>query len=479
MPMLSNARVDHEDARTRPRQRLAFILGTIAYTGLLQLAYVEVISPVWEYLGYTYISPAPTLWIASFVLAIAPALWIPVRLTRPSQWLYLYLYLSLYIPLCFVPLFRGAFEGVTRNRPEYLLGMALVCFAALGLIYRFPLMSIRFHSVSPTDFWLLVGTILVAAYVLVFWSFGGSMQLVMGSESVREQRFLGRDIIGASAFPLLVGYSLNLAGHSVNPFLMAYGLWTRRTLIFAAGLAGQVFLYSTTAARGYLATIPMVILLLTVLGQKRWSVSVFSVWLFVALILMVTVSPLVCSGDAQLEISWAAYRTFFSPALLTEVYYDLFSESPQTGFSHIRGLGWLADNPYPDRSIGQVVGDSMGSSESNANANLWADGFASLGFTGMFIATAFAAFVFHLADSASEHVDVGMATAALSCHALSLIDLPIFTAFLGGGLGLSIVLTCLAPRPVKRANSTGAAEVVRSTVAGAPRTDPRGDCVAW
>src|SRR5271165_4808240 len=88
-------------------RRIGFMLCAALYVALLQIAYIVTIVPDWSYAGFVFGKPPMLTWLAVTIMAVAPAIWIPVRLSRPSQWLYLYLYMAVFVPSCFVPLFRN------------------------------------------------------------------------------------------------------------------------------------------------------------------------------------------------------------------------------------------------------------------------------------------------------------------------------------------------------------------------------------
>ena len=71
----------------------------------------------------------------------------------------------------------------------------------------------------------------------------------------------------------------------------------------------------------------------------------------------------------------------------------------------------------------------------------------------MFIVTVLLGAVFHLLDSIAEKIDIRLAILVIGVQVLNIGDLPVFTAFLGGGLGFAILLIFLLPVPQKRVPS--------------------------
>jgi hypothetical protein len=291
-------------------------------------------------------------------------------------------------------------------------------------------------------FWLVISGATIGAYAAVYRVFGASLRV---TADVVTQRLLARDTFASASNNAILGYALNWPSYVVNPLLIAVGLWYRRRSVVAVGLAGQVFAYAVNAARGPLATVPVSIMLWWTLRQRR--VPYGTLWMaFFALIAGGALVGQQIGRFVAVAASWVFLRTFVMTGYITGIYYDYFRHSPTTMFSHIRGLGWLGHNPY-GTSLGFVIGESLGQPDNNANANLWADGFASYGLLGMIFVTVLAAVLFHLIDSALADTDSRFAATALGAQAMNLADLPIFTTFLGGGLGLVALLIYLMPAP--------------------------------
>src|ERR1039458_8906840 len=428
----------HRSSRWTPSsRRLAFIAASAAYIAVLNWSYIAVISPIWSYTGLTYSPPAVFEWLLFSAIALAPALWIPIHLTRPSQWIYLYLYIAVHVPCCIVPLLRSGSSMGLGGPLGPLVWSLLGCMAALGLVYRIPLRAIRPIPVSPTTFWIGMILFLLGSNALLFANYRNILNFVP-SLDVRAQRMAGREVLGAMRVPLLSGYSMTLCAYSINPFLMAYGILTRKRWLVVIAITGQCFLYSCAANRAILAIIPLVFLLYYGTRYRRSFGT--------ACMLIITTGTLAGTivslkrGTVAIEVTGVLLRTLIAPAHATHMYYDYFLVQPQTNFSHISGLGWLARNPYPDTSLGMVIGAATGHPENNANANLWADGFASAGFFGMAVVTLLAGAAFYAFDAACCGVDLRLALLASCAHGLNLADLPIFTLVLSWGMLFSALL---------------------------------------
>jgi hypothetical protein len=430
---------------SRAWHRPAFVGCTLLYIVGLQWAYVAVVTRIWAYAGYTFSAPPLGYWITFSLVALTPSLWIRTSLSRPSQWLYLYLYAVVFIPTCLIPLLRAGSIPEDPSELVPLIATMFACMATLGLTYRLPLVRIPRIRLPRPAFWALLIGATAAAYLVVYRVFGASLSL---TGDVLPQRLLGRETYASASSTTLLGYALNWPSYVINPLLLAVGLWYRRRAAFTLGVGGQVFAYSVNAVRGALATIPVALVLWISLRQRRVPFAIF--WMgFFALIVAGSVGAQWAGRTIQLTASWVLLRAFVGLGYITGVYYDFFRHSPQTMFAHIRGLGWLGHNPYAGTGLGFVIGQSLGQPTNNANANLFADGFASYGLLGMVLVTVITAAAFHMIDSALAKTDSRFATTAVGVQAMNLADLPIFTTLLGGGLGLVTFLIYLVPQATR------------------------------
>src|SRR5260370_19953802 len=89
------------------KQRALLVSAISAYVALFQWMYENYLYPSWGYFGFHF-EPPPWPYLAlAWVLSVTPSLWMPMRLTRPSQLAYWVLYITVFIPSMFVPLYAG------------------------------------------------------------------------------------------------------------------------------------------------------------------------------------------------------------------------------------------------------------------------------------------------------------------------------------------------------------------------------------
>ena len=124
-------------------------------------------------------------------------------------------------------------------------------------------------------------------------------------------------------------------------------------------------------------------------------------------------------------------------------YYDYFSNNGFTFYTHIGPINALTSAyPYGEYSLGQTIGlYYSGSSDVNYNANFWAsDGFAAMGVLGIPVVTAVMVAVFYAINRIASGYSPRFVELWLSGFWLALLNVPLTTALLSGGGGLTLFL---------------------------------------
>ena len=138
-------------ARASLRQRGFVILGILAFIALYQWAYVHWLSPAFAYYGFEYY-PVPGRYLAlAWACSVLPAVWMPLRIARPSQLAYWVLYLTVFIPSMYIPFFVQLNE---RADVAWLVVTLCMGMAISGLGYLCPLHKFKPISVRRPAFWL-------------------------------------------------------------------------------------------------------------------------------------------------------------------------------------------------------------------------------------------------------------------------------------------------------------------------------------
>ena len=233
------------ETASRWRHRPLLVLGVCVFVALYRWAYLHFVFPTYNNYGFDY-QPAPRVYtVLAWLFAILPSLWMPAKLTRPSQLAYWVLYLTVAIPSIMVPLLVGL------NPPQEILPlMAAMCAGVgiLGLGYLFRLHSFRFPKISSTAFWTGFAILAAVCTLMIVVFFWGNMHLV----SFAEIYDLRND---AQDRGFVMNYALMWSYGAIYPFLIAWGLYFRKRLLFLLGSLGQVLVYCSFGTKASLLSI--------------------------------------------------------------------------------------------------------------------------------------------------------------------------------------------------------------------------------
>lgn len=423
-------------------RRLLLVAGVFGYIACFQWIYVNYLYPFWGYFGFDYNPPGTSYSVLAWLLSLIPGLWMPLKLSRPSQFAYWVLYIAVFIPSMFVPLCAG------WNRPTEILPLMLVLFAGFAVAggsYLLPLFRFRFSGIPRQWFWK--GFLGLAA-ALTLWMavvFRHHAQIV-SFEDIYDVRDAANDVAEGSQ----VNYAFMLLTGAINPFLMGCGLFRKRMPLFLAGAAGQLLVYAIGGTKGSIMSIFFIAAIALLLKVGRAAFGLKMAFSALALSGLACLSYVASGYDPGPLLSIALFvvlmRTLSINGLLTAQYFDFFQHNPLTYFSHIKGVNWIHAYPY-QYSLGQEIGLAYaGTSDLDASAHFWAtDGIGGLGLPGVLLMSVFCALVFWVLDSASQRHDPRFAALVTAYAAYNIANISLFTSLLSGGLILLMVLLYLMP----------------------------------
>jgi hypothetical protein len=425
-------------------QRMLLVAGISGYVALFQWMYENYLYPNWDYFGFHYEPPPLPFLVLAWALSVTPSLWMPMKLTRPSQLAYWVLYITVLIPSMFVPFYVGL-----ESPAEISLLMAALYagFAIIGGCYTVPLLRLDPAGISQRAFWKGFG---LSAGALAIWMivvFRGHMQF-LSFNNIYDLRDVQNDLSEGT----LVNYAFMLLTGAFNPLLMGFGLFYRRKWLFLAGVLGQLLVYSVGGTKGSILSIAFIsgFYVLFRVGRQPFALKLVTGTL--ALVGGLCWSYALAGYDPEpLQMHWVALfvvlmRTFSSNGLMTAWYYDFFQSNPHTFYSHVRGVNWFVHYPYersPALEIGSVY---MGGNDPDPTAHFWAtDGIGALGLPGVLLISAFCALVFWVLDSAAQKHDPRLAALVTCYAAYNIANISIFTSLYSGGLTILILALYLMP----------------------------------
>lgn len=431
------------------------MLFCVLFVAALQVTYFNMDAPSFKFMGLRIKELEPFWYVASFLMAALPSVWMPIRLERPSQVAYWILYLTVIVPVMWIPL-----HTLTRPPQEYFLfsGTLLVCFFLLGLSFRLPRWNVpRPRGVSDeTFFWALFA--MVAGMSLVLWASNG-FSLDLGLRNIYDRRRAARESIPMGS---VLSYVKGNLASAVQPFAFAVGLarksWVMIGLSVAAGIIGFSVDGSKTSA-----AIPFFLLALYPLMTKfRATFGVIVSAMAIAAVLG-AFAIWSASNNPWIPVV-STWRIFDVKGLLTGYYWDYFGTNGHTylGDGFLKGF---VDYPYNYAASQQIGLVYFGSPQTNSNSNFWSSAFGDFGYLGMLIVTVVLGMIFRFIDSMS--VNRGFLIPAFLCSFLGmkLSDVALDTSILSHGTLMVLILLYFLP-PQKESDQNERAKSVMPV--GAP-----------
>jgi hypothetical protein len=435
----------------RPVGRVTVVFVAVGLLGLtMNWISANLVAPIFSYLGYSYV-PAPwqTLLVVT-LLTTAVALSLPRVLVRPSHVVLWTIFVVCVSPTMIMSISTGYVSDTAAIALSATVGAA---FALVSLATPRGATA-PVARVDPSDDVLVIGARRIDRGTLTWWVCGTSSLVTYGLMAATvgiHLRFVALDDIyevradysadvGTGG---VLGYLLTGQAYVINPLVLARGIFRRRPSLVVLALAGQFLLYSSTGFKAVLFSFIAVLgMALLFRGTKPTRSLAF---LGAPLVIMVVSAV---ADEVQGGITWTSVftrRFMLTPGLLSSVYVDYFSDNPVARYGYSFLSPWVEypyDLPPPKRISDYLVPGSVG----YANANLFADGFANLGWVGIFVAAA-ALFVWlRFLDGASRGLPMRVAAMAVVMPSIMLSNTSIFTAMLSHGLLMGTLILLIAPR---------------------------------
>jgi hypothetical protein len=415
---------------TAARLRLWLAILCAAYYGVLRWSYIRIECVEREYYGFRHVQLPLVADLAIAAMALAPALWLRPRLTRPSDVCLWVLYLTVHVPAVFIP-----YYVLDREWTSILPLSAALCasMAVLGWYGRLPITPFRGVRLSPRSVHtIIVGASLVVTLLVILIS--GGLQFDLSLENVYERRLDARLTVQSGG---LTAYALAALSGSIAPLCIILGL-TRRSLLFlGVGVVGSFSLFSFAGTK---ADLLAPLFLLGIYLLVRYQSGSFGI------AIVASVTGLVVASVLQVELldrndlaAVIVSREMHIPGLLTSYYWDFFSEHPKVLFAD-GFLRWLWASPY-DLPTARLIGDIyFWGADTNANANLWASAYANLGYPGLAITTFALGFLLRIIDRLAATGEAVLIATMCGFFGIIWSNAALETSLLSNGVAVTIGL---------------------------------------
>jgi hypothetical protein len=429
-------------------RRVVVVCATVAVLGVTtDWIAANLVAPLFSYNGFTHVDASWQVRVVVTALTAAVALALPAVVCRPSHVVLWTIFVVCVAPTMLMSPSTGYLPTDTALALSAAVGVsfALVCIAtprapappAVGGVDRIPFGARGIDRGALT--WTVCGVYSAATYGVMVATVGLQVRF-LALDDIYDVRAEYAADVGTGG---TLGYLLTGQAYVINPLVLARGLARRRPSLVAAAVVGQFLLYSSTGFKAVLFSF-VAVLGMAVLFRGRSARG--STPLLVAPILIMIVSAV--ADEVQGGITWTSVftrRFMLTPGLLSSVYVQYFSDNPvaEYGYSFLRAwVDYPYDLPPPKRIADFLVPGSSG----YANANLFADGFANLGWAGIPVAAAALLLWLRGLDLAARGLPLRVAAMAVVMPSIMLSNTSIFTAMLSHGLLVGTIVLAIAPR---------------------------------
>ncbi|WP_159274041.1 hypothetical protein [Variovorax boronicumulans] len=437
---LKNSLVHSRRHRARDFPYFRVLILALLFRAILDVGYVGFVVPIFGYDGFVY-EMAPLRYAIS-LLAIGIAIWC-LMVSRKSVLIYVY-----YIVFLLVILPATTFYALGgANQYSFFANLIVYC----ALVFFLPrhkgeeLKNDLKMAVDRRVIYTSIAFILFCAGFLLISS-GGNF--VLGFEDVYEFRAENTQVG-------IFAYFTNWATKLVAPFLLASAIVRGGMMRIGLALMVIFLLYALTGHKSVLAPIGLCAIAYFFNGGKSGGSRNAGVnpGFFLAstgalLAFTVLIYATYVIYENVLFPSVFFRRTYFTPAFLNSVYFEMFSRQGFVYWSN-SFLSPFIDYPYAD-TITHEVGAYLGRDGMGANTGFVASGFMQAGYLGVAIYFIAVASLNYFVARFGSRVNPVIFNSILFMPYLTLFsssDLP--TTILTHGLGLAAILLAVLSKKVK------------------------------
>ena len=414
------------------RSRVYFVFLVLLYRALLDLLYYVWISPYFSYAGLV-LEINTTFYIAlSYILLILSASIVPIKTRRPSEFIIGFLYLVSYVPLTSLVAFGGFSESA-------FLWLSLMFVLLLLLFHRSPRATSSISFGKEGEFLILVVFgFFVSATLALLLKYGFKLP-----STILDVYGIRSEYKASLSGDRLIAYILPWLAYIIIPFIVAWSLINRKVLVLFTAILGQLYIFAIAGLKGQFFALFFIIWLL--IGVHYFKQRLLH-YMTASLISLLTISNIIDGLFKEPTMTDLLRRLFFVPAQLYCYYYDFFGKNAHTYLSQSSIFGWFLHYPY-DLPIPNLIGDVYFlKPETTANANLWADSYASFGVIGMFIFSILLWLTAVVIDRVSWGKNDYLVYTLLAMPTYSLTNSSLQITMLTHGALLSIFLILLLPK---------------------------------
>lgn len=408
------------------------IIALLIYIVILNLTYIKLVSPIFEYSGLIYDPDVSKFFIAQ----ISTIVLINIYKIRelPSSILIYLLFINLYIPLI-------NFYWLTNKSTEFAL-MIFISFMLLFILSRL-MMPIKVQRLPINMRIEIEQVILFFSLIFVFYftlKFGGIDSRSFDFTKVYEIR-------DEKEYGVLWSYLFNWISKLFIPFLIVIFYFKRNYLLLCLMVFIQIFLYLSTGSKTILFSSFIILISCYLIKNNKFLVGIPLIY---SSIMIVSSTVYLITKNVNL-LAIFPIRQLVIPAQVSYQHYEFFVMREKLYFREgIIGKMFYLKSPY-SRPSTTLVGDG----NSNANTNFLADAFDNGGILLMLVSIILLVLILVYIDSISNYWSNNKMIVSFFIYTIIILnDGALLTTILTWGLGLLLILI-LFVKPIQGGSKFG------------------------
>ena len=405
-----------------------FIFCICLFRLLLEFSYVNVMSTVFAYDGYT-LDFNRVNYIFSWVFYLITLLFVEDRMAKVSDFFFITALLSVVAPITVI-------YGYDSSRDLVAVLTLIFSLFFVKFITTFKFISFKKLAIVKNGISIVVIISLIFVFFLVIWYFFSGVNLNLNFNKVYDFRGDNAELAGIG----ILRYINNWTYQIFNVTLFAIALLHKKYFFAFFIVVIQTYFFAASAHK--------IVFFLPLL--------VFSVWFYfgrtnslvalpISFILLLIPALIYFYYSENLFIpSLIIRRVFFVPANLAFAYFEFFSFNPKVFWSN-GILSSFLSYPY-DLSLTHMIGRFIGYDGMGANNGYVASGFAHAGYFGVLFYSIILGLLLKLIDDMTYNKLPLWFSVAISIAPLrtALINSDLFTTMLTHGLFISLIIIFLS-----------------------------------
>ena len=405
-----------------------FIFCICLFRLLLEFSYVNVMSTVFAYDGYT-LDFNRVNYIFSWVFYLITLLFVEDRMAKVSDFFFITALLSVVAPITVI-------YGYDSSRDLVAVLTLIFSLFFVKFITTFKFISFKKLAIVKNGISIVVIISLIFVFFLVIWYFFSGVNLNLNFNKVYDFRADNYELAGTG----ILSYTNNWTYQIFNITLFAIALLHKKYFFAFFIVVIQTYFFAASAHK-IVFFLPF--LVLSVWYYFRQTNSLVALPLSFSLILILALIYFYYS-EVLFIPSLIIRRIFFVPANLAFAYFEFFSFNPKVFWSN-GILSSFLSYPY-DLSLTHMIGRFIGYDGMGANNGYVASGFAHAGYFGVLFYSIILGLLLKLIDDMTYNKLPLWFSIAISIGPLRtvLINSDLFTTMLTHGLFISLIIIFLS-----------------------------------